>query len=368
MADRKLGVAAIIAAPVIVLGGALGGLLLLGSPSSACNPSTSLSATVRDAGAPQPVIDGYSGVQLVNAADIINAGAALGLGVRDQTIGVMTAMGESALTVADHGDQVGPDSRGLFQQRDNGAWETLADRMDPTTSATNFFKALQAVANRDSLAPTIVANKVQRNADPYYYETYWGPAVAVVEALTGTSTGMANDTGGAVCTTTRGAPGVVNAQGWANPATGPITSPYGWRVHPVYGDLRFHTGDDIGAACGAPIWAAGPGSRRRLPGHRPRPAVLPARGAPVQDRLGPAGPAWERVDAASAAALGAHPAGGRRTHRRRTAGQVPPPAPGQPRPLRPPRRADLRGPHRRARSACPAPPHQPAKELFMTAD
>ena len=259
MADRKLGVAAIIAAPVIVLGGALGGLLLLSSPSAACNPSSSLSATVRDAGAPQPVIDGYSGAQLVNAADIINAGATLDLGVRDQTIAVMTAMGESALTVLDHGDQVGPDSRGLFQQRDNGAWGTLTDRMDPTISATNFFKALQAVANRDSLAPTIVANKVQRNADPYYYETYWNSALAVVEALTGTSTGMANDTGGVVCTTTPGVPGVVNAQGWANPATGPITSPYGWRVHPVYGDLRFHTGDDIGAACGAPIWAAGPG-------------------------------------------------------------------------------------------------------------
>ncbi|MDA8438488.1 MAG: M23 family metallopeptidase [Propionibacterium sp.] len=259
MADRKLGVAALIAAPVVVLGGALGGLLLLSNPSAACNPASSLSVSVRDAGAPQPAIDGYSSVQLANAADIINAGATLDLGVRDQTIAVMTAMGESALTVADHGDQAGPDSRGLFQQRDNGAWGTLADRMDPTTSATNFFKALQRVSGRDSLAPTIVANKVQRNADPYYYAKFWGPAVAVIEGLTGTSTGMANDAGEAVCTTTRGAPGVVDAQGWADPATGPITSPYGWRVHPVYGDLRLHAGDDIGAACGAPIWAASAG-------------------------------------------------------------------------------------------------------------
>ncbi|GAA2165401.1 hypothetical protein [Actinomadura napierensis] len=77
-------------------------------------------------------------------------------------------------------------------------------------------------------------------------------------------------------------------------------------------------------------------------------AVLPARGAPVQDRLGRAGPARHRVDAASAAALGTDPAGGRRAYRRRAAGQVTPPASGQPWPLRPPRRADLRGPHRRA--------------------
>jgi murein DD-endopeptidase MepM/ murein hydrolase activator NlpD len=261
VADHKLGLGAVIAAPALLVAGTIAGLLLMtgASASTACNPSPATSAVVPASNAPQTPIAGYSGVQLVNAAEIINAGATLHLGVRDQTIGVMTAMGESALTVVDHGDTAGPDSRGLFQQRDNGAWGTLADRMDPATSAANFFKAVQGVANRDSLAPTIVANKVQRNADPYYYAQYWDSAVAVVEGLTGTSTGMKAGAGGSVCTTTPGAPGVVTAQGWANPAVGPITSPYGWRVHPVYGDLRFHAGDDIGAACGAPIWAAGAG-------------------------------------------------------------------------------------------------------------
>jgi hypothetical protein len=97
----------------------------------------------------------------------------------------MTAMGESSLRVLDRGDAVGPDSRGLFQQRDNGAWGSYADRMDPATSATNFFRALQGVPDWRSLPPTIAAHRTQRNADPYHYERWWDDAVEVVSALAG---------------------------------------------------------------------------------------------------------------------------------------------------------------------------------------
>src|SRR5690606_34445211 len=74
----------------------------------------------------------YSGKQLENAALIINAGKKLGLNKQGQTIGVMTAIGESTLNNIDRGDTAGPDSRGLFQQRANGAWGTLEERMDPS--------------------------------------------------------------------------------------------------------------------------------------------------------------------------------------------------------------------------------------------
>lgn len=40
------------------------------------------------------------------------------------------------------------------------------------------------------------------------------------------------------------------------PADGPITSGFGWRIHPIFGYRRFHAGVDIDAPCGAPIWAA----------------------------------------------------------------------------------------------------------------
>ncbi len=40
------------------------------------------------------------------------------------------------------------------------------------------------------------------------------------------------------------------------PAQGLITSPYGWRLHPVLGTWRFHDGTDFGAPCGSAITAA----------------------------------------------------------------------------------------------------------------
>ncbi|MDP3714757.1 MAG: M23 family metallopeptidase [Mycobacteriales bacterium] len=43
------------------------------------------------------------------------------------------------------------------------------------------------------------------------------------------------------------------------PADGPMTSRYGYRTHPIYGDRRFHAGIDIGAGSGSPIAAADDG-------------------------------------------------------------------------------------------------------------
>ena len=129
----------------------------------------------------------YGADQLANAAAIVQTGKGMGLSARDQTIGVMTAIGESSLRVLDRGDSAGPDSRGLFQQRANGAWGSLASRMDPTASATSFFSALARVPGRDSMTPTAVAHQVQRNADPQHYARYWDDAVAIVSRLTGTA-------------------------------------------------------------------------------------------------------------------------------------------------------------------------------------
>jgi len=43
------------------------------------------------------------------------------------------------------------------------------------------------------------------------------------------------------------------------PAAGPVTSNFGWRLHPIYGAWRFHAGVDIGADYDTPIYAAGDG-------------------------------------------------------------------------------------------------------------
>jgi murein DD-endopeptidase MepM/ murein hydrolase activator NlpD len=44
------------------------------------------------------------------------------------------------------------------------------------------------------------------------------------------------------------------------PANGPLTSPYGYRTHPIFGDTRLHTGIDIGAGYGAPVVAGDSGT------------------------------------------------------------------------------------------------------------
>ncbi|MGH2776100.1 MAG: murein hydrolase activator EnvC family protein [Actinomycetota bacterium] len=43
------------------------------------------------------------------------------------------------------------------------------------------------------------------------------------------------------------------------PANGPMTSPYGYRTHPIFGDSRLHSGIDIGAAYGSGVFAASGG-------------------------------------------------------------------------------------------------------------
>jgi len=44
------------------------------------------------------------------------------------------------------------------------------------------------------------------------------------------------------------------------PVPGAVSSPYGYRIHPIYGSRRLHTGWDMNAGCGAPIHAAASGT------------------------------------------------------------------------------------------------------------
>jgi surface antigen len=178
--SKMLSTGAAVAVPVVLTGMVFSTLLLLApaKPAAAdCGPAVSvvIDSTTK--------VDGYTQEQLKNAAAIMGAGKAQDLSVNGQVISVMVALGESGLRVLDTGDGAGPDSRGLFQQRDNGAWGSYADRMDPARSATNFIKALKGVAGWELLEPTIAGNRVQRNADPYHYQKYLPEAVKLVQAL-----------------------------------------------------------------------------------------------------------------------------------------------------------------------------------------
>lgn len=54
--------------------------------------------------------------------------------------------------------------------------------------------------------------------------------------------------------------GAISADGYARPAGGHMSSPYGMRLDPYYGVYQLHDGTDLGASCGSPIYAAHSGT------------------------------------------------------------------------------------------------------------
>lgn len=160
-------------------------ILLLFSGGSSCTPAGAVTVL----GVPDSVA-GYDKTQLTNAAVIVTTAEDLDLPVRAAVIGVMTAMGESSLRNIDYGDNATnpdgtiADSIGLFQQQH--WWGSVAERMNPTMSATMFYEKLALVDAWESLEPTIAAHRVQRNSDPRFYTAFYPAAVEVVAALTDT--------------------------------------------------------------------------------------------------------------------------------------------------------------------------------------
>lgn len=70
------------------------------------------------------------------------------------------------------------------------------------------------------------------------------------------STGGSTSTGG-----TGGTGNVTAGITWLKPCSYTrVSSPYGWRIHPVYKDYRFHYGIDLSAASGTPIYATRSGT------------------------------------------------------------------------------------------------------------
>ncbi len=45
-----------------------------------------------------------------------------------------------------------------------------------------------------------------------------------------------------------------------HPVNGPVTSPFGYRTHPIYGYYGLHNGTDFGAGCGSSLYAAASGT------------------------------------------------------------------------------------------------------------
>ena len=125
--------------------------------------------------------------QAGNAALIAGVAVRRGLPARAASIAIATAIQESRLENIGYGDDAGPDSRGLFQQRPSQGWGTEEQIMMPLYATGAFYDALVQVPGYETLPITQAAQTVQRSAFPDAYADHEPEGRAFASALTGNS-------------------------------------------------------------------------------------------------------------------------------------------------------------------------------------
>ncbi|YCK83374.1 hypothetical protein M1D89_09170 [Arthrobacter sp. D3-18] len=130
--------------------------------------------------------------QAANASLISAISVRRGLPPRAASIALATAMQESRLRNINYGDDAGPDSRGLFQQRPSQGWGSEEQVMDPVYASNAFFDGLVKVPGYETMEITQAAQAVQRSAFPRAYAQHEGMGRAFASALTGHSTSSLN--------------------------------------------------------------------------------------------------------------------------------------------------------------------------------
>lgn len=227
-AKLAVGGATVILTLPVLLGAAAGGAASL-SPRSPTHPMV-----CAPTGLGAARVAGFGPEQMANAATIVAVGEQMNVPQRGRVVAIATAITESGLNNLDYGDR---DSLGLFQQRPSQGWGTPAQIMNPTYSATQFYRQLLALRGWQHMSITNAAQAVQRSAYPNAYAHHEQAAWDVVGAVHG-----------ATCTTTTPEAGT-----WAIPVPGRCSSGFGPRSG------QFHQGVDIAAPIGTTIVAANQG-------------------------------------------------------------------------------------------------------------
>lgn len=145
------------------------------------------------------------------AQDIIDEGKRRGISANGIKAALMTGLAESDLQNLDYGDR---DSVGVFQQRDNGAWGTAEDRMNPTRAAGMFYEQL-AKFDYESMDAAAAAQRVQQSgfADGSNYAARAAEADAILSAAESRGASYGSD-GGEVSDGKTGFEGAANSK-WA---------------------------------------------------------------------------------------------------------------------------------------------------------
>lgn len=228
-----------------------------------------------DNGSDDPSNRTFNDEQIENALAIDNAAKNGDLGGSAVKLGLMGALVESDLINIEYGDSAGPDSRGIFQQRDK-AWGSLSERMDPFKAAQAFFgvsehataPGLVDIDGWEDMEPTQAIHAVQNNADPGIYASKAADAMAVADQAGIDLSRSGAESQNAEASAMLLAAGETTAAPQAKATTDLVwpagkdakkTSPYGWREHPVSGGKKFHSGQDFGVPTGTDVHAMADG-------------------------------------------------------------------------------------------------------------
>lgn len=221
--------------------------------------------------------------QLTRAAQIITAGSRIDGVNRDAiTIALMAALTESSLrqlantsaypesaSYPNDGNGGDHDSLGLWQMRPQSGWGTVAELMDIDYEVRAFFggeagpnypspRGLLDIPGWEQMDKGEAAQSVEVSAYPDRYRNYQPVAEAILDALAGNSTTAQSTgpTGVPVAATTESSRVVFPLP----EGTWTMTSPFGYRIHPITGERKLHAGTDFAAADGTPIMAAADGT------------------------------------------------------------------------------------------------------------
>ena len=116
----------------------------------------------------------------------------------------------------------------------------------------------EAEANMEVLMAQIASQEAAYDAAlmEEYWATYVPPETTAPSNDNGGNNGGGDDDNGGGSSNGGSSNGGGSSEGWLCPVPWYVlTSPFGYRVHPIYGDTRFHSGVDLACSEGTPIYA-----------------------------------------------------------------------------------------------------------------